>query len=92
MVSVDWLLGLSPNMEPDAKVIREFALLRGTEGLVNSFIVQMTTAVIQVARESQPAAEDLERVVADVDVDAEAAASRGLPRRRSSKTCRAARR
>ncbi|MFM0484195.1 helix-turn-helix transcriptional regulator [Paraburkholderia strydomiana] len=66
-VSVDWLLGLSPNMEPDAKVIREFALLRGTESLVNGFIAQMTTAVIQVARESHPVAEELERIVSDVD-------------------------
>ncbi|MFM0158016.1 helix-turn-helix domain-containing protein [Paraburkholderia sediminicola] len=66
-VSVDWLLGLSPNMEPDAKVIREFALLRGTENLVNSFIAQMTTAVIQVARESHPVAEELERIIYDVD-------------------------
>jgi hypothetical protein len=51
----------------DSKVIREFALLRGTENLVNAFIAQMTTNVIQVARESQPVAEELERVVADVD-------------------------
>jgi transcriptional regulator with XRE-family HTH domain len=66
-VSTDWLLGLSPNMEPDAKVIREFALLRGTENLVNCFIAQMTTAVIQVARESHAVAEELERIVSDVD-------------------------
>ncbi|QQC63805.1 helix-turn-helix domain-containing protein [Paraburkholderia ginsengisoli] len=66
-VSIDWLLGLSPHMEPDSKLAREFALLRGTESLVNAFIGQMATAVIQVARESQPVAEELERVISDLD-------------------------
>lgn len=66
-VSVDWLLGLSPNMEPDAKVAHQYALLRTTEGIVNGFITQLTTAMIQAARETQPVAEDLQRVVADVD-------------------------
>jgi transcriptional regulator with XRE-family HTH domain len=66
-VSVDWLLGLSPNMEPDAKVAHQYALLRGTEGVVTSLVTQLTTAMIQTANETQPVAEELDRVIAAVD-------------------------
>jgi len=66
-VSVDWLLGLSPNMEPDSKVVHEYALLRTTEGIVGGLVAQITTALIRTAHETQPVADELERVLTSVD-------------------------
>jgi len=67
-VSVDWLLGLSPDMEPDARVVREHALLRGTENLVRGFISQMAATLIQTARQTNAVEEELVRVLEDVDM------------------------
>ncbi|MFM0608715.1 helix-turn-helix transcriptional regulator [Paraburkholderia sediminicola] len=66
-VSVDWLLALSPNMEPDSRVAHQYALLRGTESVVAGLVTQLTTAMIHTAHETQPIAEELERVIAAVD-------------------------
>lgn len=66
-VSVDWLLGLSPDMEPDSRVIREHALLRGTENLVRGFIGQMTSLLIETARQTNSTEEELARVLDDAD-------------------------
>ncbi|WP_250489891.1 helix-turn-helix domain-containing protein [Caballeronia sp. INML2] len=66
-VSTDWLLGLSPNMEQDARVVREHALLRGSESIVRGFIAQMAEAIIQTARETNVVEEELVRVLEDVD-------------------------
>ncbi|WP_322056780.1 helix-turn-helix transcriptional regulator [Paraburkholderia sp. J63] len=66
-VSIDWLLGLSPTMEPDSRVAHQYALLRGTESIMAGFVTQITTAMIQTASETQPLAKELERVVSAVD-------------------------
>jgi transcriptional regulator with XRE-family HTH domain len=66
-VSTDWLLGLSPNMEQDARVVREHALLRGSESIVRGFIAQMAEAIIQTARQTNVIEEELVRVLEDVD-------------------------
>ncbi|MDR5809531.1 XRE family transcriptional regulator [Caballeronia sp. LZ019] len=64
-VSTDWLLGLSPSMEPDSRVVREHALLRGTENLVRAFIGQMTSLLIETARQTNATEEELARVLDD---------------------------
>ena len=66
-VSVDWLLGLSPHMEPDPRVAHQYALLRGTESMMGAIVAQMTTAMIRVAQETQPVAEELERLIVQVE-------------------------
>lgn len=66
-VSTDWLLGLSPNMEQDARIVREHALLRGSESIVRGFIAQMAEAIIQTARQTNVVEEELARVLEDVD-------------------------
>ncbi|MEZ2349558.1 helix-turn-helix transcriptional regulator [Caballeronia sp. RCC_10] len=66
-VSVDWLLGLSPSMEQDSRVIREHALLRGTENLIRGFVAQMSSALIETAKQTNSTEEELTRVLGDVD-------------------------
>lgn len=65
-VSVDFLLGLSPHMEYDARVARQHALMRGTESILGGIAAQFTTAMIQFTQQTQPVPEDFERVSAAV--------------------------
>lgn len=66
-VSIDWLLDLSPNMESDSKVAHHYALLRGTEGIINTLATTLTTAMLHTAQETQPVIDELERVLTAVD-------------------------
>jgi transcriptional regulator with XRE-family HTH domain len=66
-VSTDWLLGLSPDMEMDARAGHHFALLRGTEEIVQRLSLAMTTAMLHTARETQPLIEEVERALAAMD-------------------------
>lgn len=66
-VSVDWLLGLSPNMEMDARAAHHFALLRGTESIVNNLTMALTTAMLHTAQETQPLIDEIERALAAMD-------------------------
>jgi transcriptional regulator with XRE-family HTH domain len=66
-VSVDWLIGLSPNAEPDGRLVREHALLRGSENLVRAFVGQMTSLLIETAKQTNSTEEELARVLDDVD-------------------------
>jgi hypothetical protein len=66
-VSTDWLLSLSPHMESDARIVREHALLRGTENLVRSFVAQMASSLIETARQTNVVEEELTVVLETVD-------------------------
>lgn len=66
-VSVDWLLSLSPHMEPDAKVAHQYALLRGTETMIGGIVSQITSAMIATANETAPVVEELERIITAID-------------------------
>ncbi|QQC63874.1 hypothetical protein [Paraburkholderia ginsengisoli] len=63
-VSTDFLLGLSPHMEFDAKVSHQHALMRGTERILGGIAAQFTTAMIQFTNQTQPVPDDFERVAA----------------------------
>ncbi|RQQ25988.1 helix-turn-helix transcriptional regulator [Burkholderia stagnalis] len=63
-VSVDFLLGLSPHMEYDARVARQHALMRGTESILGGIAAQFATVMIQFTQQTQPVPEDFERVSA----------------------------
>jgi hypothetical protein len=54
-------------MEQDARVVREHALLRGSESIVRGFIAQMAEAIIQTARQTNVVEEELVRVLEDID-------------------------
>jgi transcriptional regulator with XRE-family HTH domain len=66
-VSVDWLLGLSPNMEHDARAAHHFALLRGTEDVIQRMSLAITTAMVHTAQETQPLMDEVQRVLSAVD-------------------------
>jgi transcriptional regulator with XRE-family HTH domain len=51
-ISTDWFLGLSPDAEPDSRIIREHALLCGYEGIVRAFAGQTADALVQTARQT----------------------------------------
>ncbi|WP_060083315.1 helix-turn-helix domain-containing protein [Burkholderia ubonensis] len=61
-VSVDFLLGLSPHMEYDARVARQHALMRGTESILGGIAAGFATVMIQFTNQTQPVREDFDRV------------------------------
>lgn len=61
-VSCDFLLGLSPHTEYDAKVARQHALMRGTEEILGAIATQFATAMIQYTNQTQPVRDDFDRV------------------------------
>lgn len=63
-VSVDYLLGVSPNPERDPVVAESFAMLRGFEELVQSQAVAMTTAFVRFGKERVAARTDLTALAA----------------------------
>lgn len=65
-VSVDFLLGLSPHMEFDAKVAQQHALMRRTEDLVGGVASQIATALIEFSKDQQITACDCERIEAAI--------------------------
>jgi hypothetical protein len=63
-VSCDFLLGLSPHMEYDARVAHQHALMRGTESVLGGIAAQFATVMIQFTQQTQPVPEDFARVSA----------------------------
>ncbi|VVE88402.1 helix-turn-helix domain-containing protein [Pandoraea bronchicola] len=61
-VSLDFLVGLSPHMEYDARVARQHALMRGTESILGGIAAEFATVMIQFTNQTQPAREDFDRV------------------------------
>lgn len=61
-VSTDFLLGLSPHMEFDARVVQQHALMRGAEGIMNGIAAGFATAMIQFTNQTAPVPEDFARV------------------------------
>ena len=66
-VSTDFLLGLSPHMEFDAKVAQQRAMMRGTEEILGGIAAGFATAMIQYTNQTQPVPEDFARVSEAVD-------------------------
>jgi hypothetical protein len=60
-VSCDFLLGLSPHMEPDSLVARQFAMMRGMEDILRRDAAMRTTAMIQYTEQTQPTEQDFKR-------------------------------
>ncbi|WP_028211547.1 helix-turn-helix domain-containing protein [Paraburkholderia mimosarum] len=63
-VSCDFLLGLSPHMEYDARVAHQHALMRGTESILGGIAAQFATVMIEYTRQTKPVPDDFERVSA----------------------------
>lgn len=61
-VSTDFLVGLSPHMEFDAKVSQQYALMRGTEDILGGLAAGFATVMIQYTNQTQPMAEDYQRI------------------------------
>ncbi|MEX3941600.1 helix-turn-helix domain-containing protein [Paraburkholderia sp. BR10937] len=61
-VSCDFLLGLSPHMEYDARVAHQHALMRGTESILGGIAAQFATVMIQFTEQTKPVQEDFGRV------------------------------
>jgi transcriptional regulator with XRE-family HTH domain len=62
-VSVDYLLGLSPNPERDPVAAENFAMLRGFEHLLEAQAAAMTTAFVRFGAERNAARIDLQSIV-----------------------------
>ncbi|CAG9163858.1 helix-turn-helix domain-containing protein [Cupriavidus pinatubonensis] len=60
--SVDFLLGLSPHMEFDAKVAQQHALMRRTEDLIGGIAQQLATAIAKFSEDEQLTAGECERL------------------------------
>lgn len=61
-VSCDFLLGLSPHTELDARVAQQYAMKRGVEEMVSGIAAQFTTAMIHFTQQTQPVREDFDHV------------------------------
>ncbi|MEM5367915.1 XRE family transcriptional regulator [Paraburkholderia azotifigens] len=61
-VSCDFLLGLSPHQEYDARVAHQHALMRGTESILGGIAAQFATVMIQFTNQTQPVPADFDRV------------------------------
>lgn len=62
-VSVDYLLGISPNPERDPVAAETFAMLRGFEELLQSQAAAMTTAFVRYGAEREAGRIDLQAIV-----------------------------
>ncbi|TDY23579.1 hypothetical protein B0G81_3961 [Paraburkholderia sp. BL6665CI2N2] len=67
-VSVDWLLGLSPNMEPDAVVLQQHALLRGVENMMAGVLNHFIEAGVRTARETRIGPDEVDGLLDAIDV------------------------
>ncbi|MBB1636074.1 XRE family transcriptional regulator [Cupriavidus sp. UME77] len=61
-VSTDFLLGLSPHMDFDAKVSRQHALLRKTEAVIGAVSEAFATALIHFSEQEHLGREELDRI------------------------------
>lgn len=61
-VSLDFLVGLSPHIEYDARVSRQHALMRGTESILGGIAAGFATVMIQFTNQTQPVRKDFDRV------------------------------
>lgn len=61
-VSCDFLLGLSPHTEYDARVAHQHALMRGTESILGGIAAGFATVMIEFTRQTQPVPEDFQQV------------------------------
>jgi transcriptional regulator with XRE-family HTH domain len=66
-VSVDFLLGLSPNEEYDSRVQQQHAILRGTEDVMAACASQIASAMVMFTNQTQPVPRDYRRVVDAVE-------------------------
>lgn len=71
-VSVDYLLGVSPNPERDAIASESFALLRGFEEIQQMQAAAMTTAFVKFGTERQASHLDIQNVCDEIDAVADA--------------------
>lgn len=61
-VSCDFLLGLSPHQDYDARVAHQHALMRGTERILGGIAAQFATVMIEFTNQTQPVPKDFDRV------------------------------
>jgi hypothetical protein len=61
-VSTDFLLGLSPHIEFDSKIMQQHALLRKTEAVIGSVAETFATALIRFASQEQISRVEMERI------------------------------
>lgn len=66
-VSVDFLLGLSPNEEYDSRVQQQHAILRGTEDVMEAVASQFASAMVMFTNQTQPVPRDYRQVVEAVE-------------------------
>ncbi|WP_175891471.1 XRE family transcriptional regulator [Burkholderia cepacia] len=66
-VSVDFLLGLSPCMEQDGKLLRERAVLREMESVAHGIAATLASAMVQHADRAYPLAREYENLLAKVE-------------------------
>ncbi|MGF6904651.1 helix-turn-helix domain-containing protein [Paraburkholderia sp. GAS348] len=66
-VSVDYLIGLSPLMEPDGKVLRERAVLREMASVAHGIAATLADAMMRHADRSYPLAREYENLLAKVE-------------------------
>lgn len=66
-VSIDYLLGISPNPERDAIASENFAIMRGFEQLQQMQAATMTTAFIKYAALGRPSSLDLESLCGAIE-------------------------
>lgn len=64
MVSMDYLMGISPHPERDAVASESFAMLRGFESLMEAQALSMTAAFVRYGTEREAARTDLQAVTA----------------------------
>lgn len=71
-VSMDYLVGISPNPEIDAIAAEGFAIMRGFEELQKTQAAAMTTAFIRYGAQGRPSQGDLQELcdTADAAIDA----------------------
>jgi len=66
-VSSDWLLGLSPSMEPDHEILRRHALLRGTRSALEATMTGFAKISAEVASRMQLTPDEVQDVIAAVE-------------------------
>jgi hypothetical protein len=66
-VSVDFLLGVSPNPERDAIASEHFALMRGMEDLLKQQMATITSAMVRYAVQGKPSMTDFQKICEEVE-------------------------
>lgn len=62
-VSVDWLAGLSPVVEPDGKLAREHAILRQTESIAHGVAATLAAAMVDTSAQAWPLMAEYQRLL-----------------------------